>query len=84
MHTCCRRIVIQLKVRTTLLNSRLRMLVCVYVNDIVIQSSDLVCFCFSHISYEMFVNFHMFCTLVYLCTVCFSLSSIVKHFEFLN
>ena len=30
------------------------------------------------------VNFHMFCTLVYLRIVCFSLSSVVKHFEFLK
>ena len=33
---------------------------------------------------KMFVNFHMFCTLVYLCIVCFSLSSIVKCSELLK
>ena len=33
---------------------------------------------------KMFVNFHMFCMLVYLCIVCFSLTSIVKRSEFLK
>ena len=33
---------------------------------------------------KMFVNFHMFCTLVYLRIVCISLSSVVKRFEFLK
>ena len=33
---------------------------------------------------KMFVHFLMFCTLVYLHAVCFSLSSVVKHFEFLK
>ena len=33
---------------------------------------------------KMFVNFYMFCTLVYLRIVCFSLSSIGKRFEFLK
>ena len=33
---------------------------------------------------KMFVNFHIFCTLVYLRIVRFSLSSVVKRFEFLK
>ena len=46
-------------------------------------SSDFVRLCFCRALYEN-VNFHMFCTLVYLRIVCFSLSSIVKHFEFVK
>ena len=33
---------------------------------------------------KMILNFHMFCTLVYLRIVCFSSSPIVKSFEFLK
>ena len=39
---------------------------------------------FAMLCMKMFVNFHTFCTLVYLCIVCFSLSSIAKRFEFLK
>ena len=45
----------------------------------------ILCACvFAMLCMKMFVNFHIFCTLVYLCIVCFSLSSIVKRFEFLK
>ena len=50
-----------------------RMHACAYVQAI-------LCACvFAILCMKMFVNFHMFCTLVYLCIVCFSLSSIIKH-----
>ena len=39
---------------------------------------------FAMLCMKMFVNFHMFCTLVYLHIVCFSLRSTVKRFEFLK
>ena len=42
-----------------------------------------VCVCVCHALYEN-VNFHMFCTLVYLRIVCVSLSSVAKRFEFLK
>ena len=45
----------------------------------------ILCACVSAMfCMKMFVNFRMFCTLVYLRIVCFSLSSVVKHFEFLK
>ena len=45
----------------------------------------ILCACvFAMLCMKMFVNFHMFCTLVYLRIVCFSLSSVVKRFEFLK
>ena len=45
----------------------------------------ILCTCiFAVLCMQMFVNFHMFCTLLYLRIVCFSLSSIVKRFEFLK
>ena len=39
---------------------------------------------FAMLRMKMFVNFHIFCTLVYLRIVCFSSSSVVKRFEFLK
>ena len=45
----------------------------------------ILCACvFAMLCIKMFVNFHVFCTIVYLRIVCFSLSSIVKRFEFLK
>ena len=50
-----------------------------------VRVQAILCACvFALLCMKMFVNFHMFCTLVYLRIVCFSLSSIVKHFEFLK
>ena len=49
------------------------------------RARAILCACvFAMLCMKMVVNFHMFCTLVYLCTVCFSLNSIVKRFEFLK
>ena len=56
--------------------------VCVCVR---VHVSAILCACvFAMLCMKMLVNFHMFCMLVYLRTVCFSLSSVVKRFEFLK
>ena len=45
----------------------------------------ILCACvFAILCMKMFGNFHMFCTLLYLRIVCFSLSSVVKRYEFLK
>ena len=59
-----------------------RVCVCVCVCA---RARVILCACvFAMLCMKMFVNVHMFCTLVYLRIVCFSLSSIVKRFEFLK
>ena len=58
--------------------------VCVYVCAHM-HVRVILCACvFAMLCMKMFVNFYMFCTLVYLHILCFSLSSIVKCFGFLK